>query len=42
VTLAGRLIALGIVVPDADGQFDETDVYRVRLVQALLWAASQS
>jgi class 3 adenylate cyclase len=31
--LAQRLIALGIVVPDADGRFDGADVYRVRLVR---------
>ena len=34
VMLAERLMALGIVVPDPDGRFDDTDVYRVRLVQA--------
>jgi adenylate cyclase len=33
-TLAERLIALAILVPDAGDRFDDTDVYRVRLVEA--------
>ena len=34
ITLAQRLIELGILVPDAGDRFDDTDVYRVRLVGA--------